>query len=326
MRPRRPPRWSTQGARGTNVAATDTQTQETEQEPTETEQEQQPEGDPEQAGDEAEAEDDASTDDPEQPEDDEEHETEDVVVRLGDAEPPPPPAAHVKWAEMRKREKQAQEEAAELRKKLAEIEAKAAPPPEKAPELGPEPSLADDDVGYDEAKLKARLREWHQQARKVEEHQAKQKAIVEDQQKRAGELLAAYRKQVKKLGASDYDDCEAFVGKTFDEDQRKIIFHGAANVAAMTVALGRYPADAKKLAAIKDPVKFALALGALEKIVTIDDRKPTTKPETRPNTGAGNAKVSSKKIEDLEKQAEEKGGDLTDLIRRKRQIEDRKRK
>ena len=104
---------------------------------------------------------------------------------------------------------------------------------------------------------------------------------------------------------------------TFNVTQQGVILQGAKRPELLIYALGKNPAKAKELAAIKDPVKFAFAAAELETKLKVADRKVTTEPE---RVVTGSARISGTVDSTLERlRAEaEKTGDMSKVLAYKR--------
>jgi hypothetical protein len=89
--------------------------------------------------------------------------------------------------------------------------------------------------------------------------------------------------------------------------------------------LGKDPTKAKEFAAIKDPVKFAIAIGKLETKLKVTNRKAPPPP---PTTIRGNASISGTVDSHLERlRAEaERTGDYTKVHQYRQQKKDSSRR
>ena len=88
----------------------------------------------------------------------------------------------------------------------------------------------------------------------------------------------------------------------------------------MVYALGRTPKKLQELASIKDPVKFAVAVGKLETEVKVTSRKSTKPaPETSVKGGSSSASASTATLDRLRAEAA-KTGDLSKVVAYKRQM------
>lgn len=229
-------------------------------------------------------------------------EEEEVVITIGEESPPQeeetkgPAPAWVK--DLRKAHREAQKKIRELESKLH------APEVPNVPTVGPKPTLEACD--YDSDKLANELEKWVEQKRKADEVKSKAEQERLNQQKAWEAQLAAYEEKKKSLKVADYEEAEAHVQETFDVTQQGIMIQGLENPAKVIFALGKNPKKAAELAAIKDPVKFAIAVGKLETQVKEAVRKPA--PE-RVVTGTGGVSgaVSDSKLEALKEEARRTG-------------------
>lgn len=246
-------------------------------------------------------------------------EAEETVVSLGDteltadddgAEPAP------EWVKgLRKSYREERRLRKEAEAKLAEVSAK---PAVQEDVLGPKPTLAD--FAFDEDAKDAALLEWHEKKRAIDAKAEQAKAEAGKQAEQWKAKLAAFDQSKKSLGLLDYEDAEDVAGENLDVTQRGIILHGAKNAAAVIYAIGKTPAEAKRLGEIKDPVKFAMEIGKLEERVKVAARKPQTAPEgkvvgTAPLSGGGLTRAL-----DAAREKAAKTGDYTEVSRIKTQM------
>lgn len=236
----------------------------------------------------------------------------DFSVSIGEEEPevePHGPApAWVK--EMRKQNR-------ELKRQLRDIQ-KAAPAQssQAAIQLGEKPTL--EGVDYDTKKYEDELAAWYAKKLKIDEQAARMRAQAEEQARGWQEKLSVYERDKLALGAEDFEDAEAAVLQHFDVAQQSIIVSGAKDAALLVYALGKHPAKAAALGAIKDPVQFAFAVARLEAQLKVSDRKPATPPETRVIGNGRASGATDATLERLRADAE-KTGDYTKVVAYKRQ-------
>lgn len=250
-----------------------------------------------------------------------------VFISLGDA--PPPGAADEEeedddaapaWV------KEVRQTNRELNRKLREQELELkqlkAPKPQQepdAPTVGTKPTLESSD--YDEEAFEAALTKWHDDRRKVEEHQNSIKRKQEEREKENQQALESYQESAKKLKVPDFKEAEQLVSITLSDVQKALILEGATNPATLVYALGNSPEKLKELAAITNPLKFAIAFAKLEEKVKVTKRTVKPGPESGiPKTG-GTSRVGGvdKTLERLEAEAE-KTGDRTKIIAYKRSL------
>ena len=119
----------------------------------------------------------------------------------------------------------------------------------------------------------------------------------------------------------DYDDAEHVVLESLNETKQGIILHGAKNPALVVYALGKNPQKVKELASIDDPVKFAIAIGGLEKELKVTSRK-TASPPPPESKVRGSAPISGAVDSTLERLREEaaRSGDHSKVFAYKQQL------
>src|SRR5205085_5123717 len=117
----------------------------------------------------------------------------------------------------------------------------------------------------------------------------------QEAQAQAGKAVhEAYVAQAKALKVKNYQEAEDAVALVLDQIQQAILTKGAENAAQLVYALGSNP-DSKELqtlASIKDPVKFAVAVGKLETKVKVTKRtstKPAPESTVRGSSGSSAA-------------------------------------
>lgn len=248
-----------------------------------------------------------------------EEEEAELVVSIGNEEPPADPAAEQtqqapEWVkELRKQNREYQKRIRQLERSTqaapaAQGETVTAPPKK--------PTLAD--VDYDTGAYEAKLEDWYK-AKAVYDNQVAERQKAQEAIKGAWQAkIAGYNTAKAELKARDFDDAEAVIADTLSVTQQGIILDGAEKPALLIYALGKNPKKAAELAAITNPVAFAAAIGRLEASLKVTSRKPSAQPEQIPS---GNARTSGSVDNTLEKlRAEaERTGDMTKVIRYKQQ-------
>jgi hypothetical protein len=204
----------------------------------------------------------------------------------------------------------------EERRKREELEAKIAPPVEQ---VGPEPTLDDEDVQWDEAAFKAKYAKWTADKAKADQAGAAQRQQAEAAQKEWQDDLATYETQKASLKVRDYDAAEDRVVSSLSETQHALLIQASNNKAALKYALGKNPEKLADLAKITNPVKFTAAVARLDMETTVQKRRPTTQPESAVRGSAGFTKGGDKKLERLEREAAA-SNDRTELIAYKREL------
>lgn len=237
---------------------------------------------------------------------------ENVVVSIGDEEPPEEPRAPDWVRELRKSHR-------ELQRKVKEYEAKeqSAPANSSLPALSPKPKLEDHE--YDTDRYEAALESWYKQKDSYESAKRDQQRQLDEQQKSWQSKLDSYAKAKAELKVKDFEDAESTVQDVFNTTQQGVVLQGSDNPALVIYALGKNPKKAKELGAITDPVKFAFAIAKLESQLKVTSSRKPPPPER--STPSGNAPISGSSDAALDRlRAEaERTGDMTKVIRYRQQ-------
>ncbi len=247
---------------------------------------------------------------------------EEVVVSIGDDAPaegnegkPPAP----QWVRNLRKDHQA------ATKRIRELEAMLnANAAQAKTEVGKKPALGDPDIDYDEDKYAEAMDAWYSRKRKAEEEERSAQAEQQRAKQEWQQRVETYNESKAKLRVPDYEDAELLVQETLDQTQQGIIVHGAENPALLVYALGKNPAEAKRLAAIKDPVKYAFALAKVEAKLKVSPKNSAPPPEKK--VGAtGGARISGAVDSTLNRLREdaERTGDYSKVIAYKRQQKER---
>lgn len=240
-----------------------------------------------------------------------------VIVSIGEESPPqeeekPAP----EWVrELRKNYRELQREKRELEAKLNTT----TQPVEKPIVLGAKPTLEQFD--YDADQFEEALSEWHETKRKVQEQEYAKQAEQEKAKQEWNNTLKNYDGLKQQLKVRDYDEAESVVLESLDQTKQGIILHGAKNPALVVYALGKNPKKVKELSEINDPVKFAIAIGGLEKELKVTNRKTASAPP--PETKVrGSAPISGAVDSTLERLREEaaRTGDHSKVFAYKQQL------
>jgi hypothetical protein len=250
-------------------------------------------------------------------EDEGEGEDEEVVVQIGSEEPAASEEAKVapQWVkDLRAEQKKLRRENAELKAKLGTGQ----PAVQGKPALPPKPKLADFD--FDEEKYEQARDEWDATKRAVDAWEQDQANRVKAAQEAARSVNDAYARSRAALKVKDFDDAEEHVVAEMNEVQQAILKAGASNPGAMVYALGKNHEKRRELASIKDPVKFAVAVGALQTEIKVTKRTSTKPaPESTVRSGSGSAPPTSATLQRLEAEAE-RTGDRTKVVAYRRQL------
>lgn len=190
----------------------------------------------------------------------------------------------------------------ELKAELDRLKQQATPEA-KATTLGPKPKI--EDFGYDADEFANALEKWHGDKLAVDQAQREQEAAQRKQAEAWQGVLTGYETAKKTLKVPDFDDVETEVRGKLSQVQQGILLQGAKGKAAeMVYALGKHPAKLTELAAITDPVEFAVAIGELKGKTQVQPKtKPATEPEPRviptaPKSGLGSLDALRKKAQE----------------------------
>lgn len=208
----------------------------------------------------------------------------------------------------------------ELQRENRELKAKLETPTHtetKPVQVGVKPTL--DSCDYDSEKFEAELAQWYERKREADAADAKVRSEQEAQEREWKAKLDAYGKAKAELRVRDYDDAEEAVQQFLDVTQQGVLIEGADNPALLVYALGKNPAKAKELAAIKSPVKFAFAVAKLEKELKVSNRSKQAPPPERTVSGTG--RISGAVDSTLERLRDEaaRTGDMSKVLAYKRQ-------
>ena len=239
-----------------------------------------------------------------------------IVVSIGNEEPPPEPEQTQQapeWVkELRKQNR-------EYQKRIRQLERNTqAPAPQGETTTAPpkKPTLAD--VDYDTGAYEAKLDQWYT-AKAEYDRQAAERQRAEQSVKGAWDAkIANYNTAKNDLKARDFEDAEAVIADTLSVTQQGIILDGAEKPALLIYALGKNPKKAAELAAITNPVAFAAAIGRLEASLKVTSRKPSAQPEQLVSGNAPKSGSVDNTLERLRAEAE-RTGDLTKVMAYKRQ-------
>lgn len=223
---------------------------------------------------------------------------------------PPAPKDSAAWARMRKAEQEAKAEAARLKRELEA--AKASTTTGAASDPGPEPTIESCD--YDEALLKARLREYDRNVAQHEAEKAKAAERATQQHREAQGRVDAYNvARVEALAKyPGYEAAETTVGSALTADRLDVLVRNAGNLTRVVYALGQRPELLEKFARETDRDRLVAELVKLE--VSMKERKKGTQapPPERSPRGAGAPGADNSTLERLRAKAE-KTGDYTEV-------------
>lgn len=241
--------------------------------------------------------------------------TDEVLITIGDppSESTEDPQQHETEA-FRNLRKAHREQTARIRELERQLKAGGA---KTEVELGAKPKMSDPDINFDEDVFEQRLDEWKQRKQAHDDRQRQAQEAQKQADDAWQERQAAYSTQKGVLKVKDFEDAEGNAFEALSEVQRAVILHGAENAAHVVYALGKNPAELKRIAAITEPVKFAFAIAKLEDKVKVTPRKAPPAPErVVKGQQIGGA---DRKLELLRAEAA-KSGNFTKVIAYKREL------
>jgi hypothetical protein len=233
-------------------------------------------------------------------------EEDEVVVSLGD---PVAPEGEEQgrapdWLrDLRKANRDKDRRIRELENQVA-----AAAPAPAAIVVGEKPTLEGCD--FDSEKFSADLEAWYSRKTAAEEQQRKRDDEGQRQRTQWSNRLEAVTKAAEGLKVRDHEDASAAFEAAFSMVQQGIVIGGpedAKTSAMLRYALGKNPAKARELAAIQDPVKFAVALGKLEMQLKVAPRKSAPPPDQTVRSSVAGAAAVDSQVERLRTEARRTG-------------------
>lgn len=238
---------------------------------------------------------------------------EEVVVMIGDEALPASNDDEIEGKPAPQWVKDLRKQARELARENRELkQAQQAGQQQIAPEtqaLGPKPTLEGCD--YDGEVYAEKLLAWTEQKRKVDEEAAAARQEQEAADAAWKARLKSFDTAKAALKVPDFDGAQHVVDETLSVTQRGLIIQGADKPELLVYAIGKNPAKAKELAAIKDPVKFAFAVAKLETQLKVAPRANVPPaPERQVRGTAGGAVGVDNTLARLQAEAD-KTGDRT---------------
>lgn len=256
----------------------------------------------------------SETQDNESESNEEDQDSDEVVVSIGEQAPSSEEEekeAAPQWV------KDLRKESREKDKRIRELEKKIAAPVQQVQTVVvPKPTLADCD--YDEEVFDQKYSAWLESKRQADEIKSKQEQEQRLQQEEWQKSVENFNKSKSELKFKDYKDAEETVEDILSQIQQGILIDAAKNPALVVYAIGKNPEEAKRIASIKNPVKFAVAIAELESKVKMTQRKAPPPPE---KAVRGNVPVTAgdSKLARLEAEAD-KTGDRSALVAYKKQL------
>lgn len=240
-----------------------------------------------------------------------------VIVSLGEdqqQEEEDPTRAPEWLRDLRKSNREKDRRIRELESQVA-----AATPAPAAVVVGEKPKLEDFD--YEPEKFAAALDAWHVRKAQADEQQKKREDTQNRERAQWTSRLDAVTKAAEGLKVPDLEDATAAFESAFSMVQQGIVLGGpedAKTSAMLKYALGKNPAKARELAAIQDPVKFAVALGKLEMQLKVTPRKVAPAPDKKVSSAVSGAAAVDNQIERLREDAR-RTGDYSKVAEYRRQ-------
>ncbi len=237
---------------------------------------------------------------------------EEVVVQIGDEEPPASEEQQEApaWAKkLRERYRETSRELARLKAESGTVRTE----PGEAPKLGPKPKMSDPDIDFDEEKFEAARDKWDTEKQAVDAFESTREERTKKAKEAVEQVHKNYATSKAALKVKDFDAAEQEVMEQLEPWQQSVVMAGTKNPAAMVYALGRNPARLQQLASIKGPATFAVSVGELQKDLKVTKR-PSTKPapETTVRGGSASAPASTATLDRLRAKAD-KTGDRTEV-------------
>lgn len=179
--------------------------------------------------------------------------------------------------------------------------------------LPPEPDLGDDDINYDTDLFKKKYADWTQKKLQVEQQQQAVKQKEAEQQTKFNQRLQVYNEG--KANYKGIQEAEAVVLGALDVNQQGMIVQYATDPAMMVFALGKNPLVLNQLAAIKDPIEYALKMREIEQKAK-DKMVNKTKAPTPERVVKGGSAIKSNHEKTLDRLRAE--GKVTEALQYRR--------
>jgi len=202
--------------------------------------------------------------------------------------------------------------------RVKELEGKTSAAEEET--AGPEPTMDDEDVQWDQDAFKAKWRKWNDRQQAIASKKTEAQQQAEQAQREWEEDVSELFRQRSSLKVRDFDTAQDRVAATLSEPQQAVLTMASKNKAALWYALGKNPERLEALAKVTNLAKFAAEVGRLDVETKVSKRKPETQPERR-HTGSGpvNSGGGDAKLERLQREYE-KTGNGTEYFAYKRQL------
>lgn len=212
----------------------------------------------------------------------------------------------------------------EIRKRDAELTTLRKVSVPQTIEVGDKPTLETCD--YDEQRFETELDSWKERKAKADEANVAAQRDAEANKAAWAETVADFERKKTALKAPDFEVAEEEVTQALSPMQQAIVINAADDSAKVIYALGKHPQKLAGLAAIKDPIKFAVAVSKLEGTLKVTRTTRKAPEPDRPVRGSAQLSAASDKhLERLEKEAD-RTGDRTKIVQYKRQLKSQGKK
>jgi hypothetical protein len=226
-------------------------------------------------------------------------EAEELVVTLGDEEPPEEEPAKPWVNDLRKRYREEQKRSRQLEEQLQAMQGAKQSAPEKEPEL--------EDFDYDSDKFKAAYREWTAKKAEADKQEEARRAANEEVAKEFRERQEAYAKGKARFQKEKIQEAEEEVISTLSSSRQSMLLDIADDAATLVVALGSSPEVLRKLSSIKSDGKFIKELTKIEMNIKVQPKKTPPPPE-RTVSGSGKTPgATANRLESLKEAARTSG-------------------
>lgn len=182
-------------------------------------------------------------------------------------------------------------------------------------EVGEKPSSIDyeDDDEYDKDLLA-----WHGRKGKVADQKSAAEALEKKQNESWQTSLSEHEDRKSAMAVNDFTETEEDVAASLSQIQMHIIIKGSNKSEMIMYAIGKNKTVLDRLAAIDDPIEFAVEIGRIESQMKTRSGKKAPAPERRLKSGSGTSVMGDSTLENLEKEAE-KTGDRSKIAAYKRE-------
>lgn len=199
--------------------------------------------------------------------------------------------------------------------------------PDQAPDPGPEPDETDEDINFDQAKLKKRVLEWNDKVHARRTWEAEQAKKADAAKQETQEIMGKYgsTKTVFSKQVQGYDEAEEAFNRLFDAPRQDVLFRNCSNPAKVIYLLHtRYPELMERLSKSTNRDEIVRELVKLE--VTVKERKIGTPPAPGKRIGGSGSTVQGEdpRLVAARKKAE-KTNDYTEVRRIQRENREKER-